>query len=267
MQRNILCIHVMDTSGLEGLSILERVIFNYRDYCFRVASGILAQNNRQPYGLYPVPIEHLGAQIESVTQDYPIHALHIGILTDIKQAQLVQGLVHDLSEVLVVLDPIMKTTLGFPIHPPEQLREMVSLFSGRMTVLLPNTEELAVLANVDAVRDLNEVKALLPEVYQTYRPKYLVVKGGRLEETPRVFDLIYDGSRTIVIDHGWNRQRRILGKGDAFAAVLITLLARNTDIQKAVDRAMRYVTRAMSHAFSMGDESSPQPLNLNIPVI
>ncbi len=267
MQRNVLAIHVLDTYGLEGLSVVQRVIHNYRDYPLTIASAILAQNNRMPQGLYRIPIEHFGAQLEAVTDELEIHAAHIGILPDLETARLLHGVLSERHIPTLTLDPIMHTSHGLAIHTPEQLREIVRLFTEQLTVLAPNIMELAALADVDELQNLNDVKQTIPQVYETYKPRYLVVKGGRLKDTPRVFDIVYDGLRTYVLDHGWQRQRTIYGKGDAYAAVLNLLLARNIPIQQAADRASKFVTRAMSHAFILGDESLPQPLNLNIPTV
>lgn len=266
MLRVRLVINVMDSSGLEGIIPCMRAIQTYRDYGVAVATGILAQNNESIHGLYRVPLEHIGAQLEAVLHGYKLESTHVGYLPDIQSARLVADVLSQYQVKNVVFDPSMETAQGLKIFSPESLPSLVEHFTGRVMVLTPNIPEAEALVG-RSLEDMNAMKEAAPEIYEHYHPEFLIIKGGHLPSLPRAIDLIFDGKRSYLIDQPWQRGRKFAGMGDTFATLIAIGLSEGNDIHHAVDRAKRFVVRAMQHTFIIGSESGFQPLNHNIPKI
>ena len=264
MLRVRLVINVLDSSGLEGLIPCMRAIQTYRDYGLGVATAVLAQNNQQVFGLYPVPIEHLGAEIDAALEGYQPASVHVGLLPNEASADVIAAALQKAEVSNVILDPVMQTSLGLTVHEPERLEKIVDLFRGVTRVLTPNIPEAAVLCG-HPLEDMNTVKEAAAEIFEKYKPEFLVIKGGHLESLPRAIDLIYDGKRSYLIDQPWQKGRRFAGIGDTYATLVAVLLSEGNDIHQAVDRAKRFVVRAMQHTFTIGAADGLQPLNHNIP--
>ncbi len=67
-------------------------------------------------GVYPVPMEVIGSQLESIVNDIEVHAVKIGLLPNAKTLELVVELLRTFQLTAnIVVDPIFKASNGFPL--------------------------------------------------------------------------------------------------------------------------------------------------------
>ncbi len=284
MRQTVLTIGTWDPTGYEGLAVDLRVLHTYRTYGLSVATAILAHNTQAVLGVYPVPLEHVGAQLEAVFNDVRVLGVKVGAVPDLKTAELrtraascfrngqgkstllklVAGVLQDMNVPVVVVDPVLRSATGYAFHTAEDLRAWARILGPVATVLAPNVEEAAVLSDIESIPDITAMKAAGEIIYHRYRPAHVVVKGGRLPSLVRATDVLYDGRRHYVLEHPWTRSPNRLGAGDAFAAVVTALLVQGNSVQQAVTTAKQFIARAMQHTFQVA-QGPVQPLNLTIP--
>lgn len=264
MRQTVLTIGTFDPTGYEGLAVDLRVLHTYRTYGLSVATAILAHNTQMVLGVYPVPLEHVGAQLEAVFSDVKVLGVKVGAIPDLKTAELVAGVLQDVNVPVVVVDPVWRSATGYAFHTAEDLRSWTRILGPVATVLTPNVEEAAALSDMDSIADVTAMKAACEIIHHRYRPAHVVVKGGRLSGLVRATDVLYDGRRHHVLEHPWTRSSNRLGAGDTFAAVVAALLVQGNSVQQAVTTAKQFIARAMQHTFQIA-QGPVQPLNLTIP--
>ena len=104
------------------------------------------------------------------------------------------------------------------------------------------------------VRDVDAMAAAARRLVELGASAALV-KGGHLEGD--AIDLLWDG----VDQHLWRRPRirtrHTHGTGCTLSAAITAGLARGDDLLRSVDRATRYVARAIDHAPGLGHGRGP----------
>jgi hydroxymethylpyrimidine/phosphomethylpyrimidine kinase len=264
MRQTVLTIGTFDPTGYEGLVVDLRVWHTYRAYGLGVATAILAHNTQAVLGVYPVPLEHVGAQLEAVFNDVKVLGVKVGAVPDLKTAELVAGVLQDVNVPIVVVDPVLRSATGYAFHRAGDLQSWTRLLGPIATVLTPNVEEAAVLSDMETVSDVTAMKAACEIIHHRYRPAHVIVKGGRLPGLAQATDVLYDGRRHHVLEHPWTRSPNRLGAGDAFAAVVTALLVQGNSLTQAVTTAKQFIARSMQHTFQIA-QGPVQPLNLTIP--
>ncbi len=264
MQRIGLIVDAFDPSGCEGILVDIRTMQVYRVFGVAVVSAVIAQNTQTIEGIYHVPIEHVGAQLEALRQDFDLTSVKIGIVPDLSTARLIADTVRDLR-IPIVLDPVYRTTRGYPVFPDVSVyREWVAVFRDAANIITPNVEEAAILAEMDEVASLADMRSAAERIHEQYGFPTVIVTGGRLRALIRASDVIFDGRRHRVAEHPWVPRPNRLGVGTVFATLIAILSAQGISIEQAVETAKRFIGRAMQHAFEIG-RGEYHPLNLYIP--
>jgi hydroxymethylpyrimidine/phosphomethylpyrimidine kinase len=83
----------------------------------------------------------------------------------------------------------------------------------------------------------------------------VLMKGGHLDD--EAVDLLMDGESERVWRRPRIRTRHTHGTGCTLSAAITAGLARGDDLPAAVDRAVRYVTRAITRAPGLGRGRGP----------
>ncbi len=79
------------------------------------------------------------------------------------------------------------------------------------------------------------------EATQEDGPRYVLVKGGHLKESP--VDVLHDGSQHYVIHHPARSYQHTHGTGCTLASAIATLAAQGLPLMECIDKAKRYLYR------------------------
>ena len=86
-------------------------------------------------------------------------------------------------------------------------------------------------------------------------PKYVLVKGGHLDDTP--VDVLHDGSQHYEFSIQRVRTRHTHGTGCTLASAIATLLAKGLPLLECIDKAKRYLYRALRFSLGIGGGIGP----------
>jgi hydroxymethylpyrimidine/phosphomethylpyrimidine kinase len=152
-----------------------------------------------------------------------------------------------------VLDPVMVATSGDRLLAADAVTTLVRELLPLADVVTPNLHEAAILAArpVATVDDMRRAGARILELGASA----VLLKGGHLED--EAVDLLMDGREERI----WRRPRidtpHTHGTGCTLSAAIAAGLARGDDLGSAVDRAVRYVSRAIAAAPGLGHGHGP----------
>ncbi|MEW5760228.1 MAG: bifunctional hydroxymethylpyrimidine kinase/phosphomethylpyrimidine kinase [Candidatus Thermoplasmatota archaeon] len=243
----VLVIGGSDSSGGAGVQVDIKALSSIGVHACTVITAITAQNTKNVYSVFPVPIDTIKAQFHAVMEDLNPRIAKIGMLYDSKVAAVIAKEIYVVGLELI-LDPVLKASVGSVLSD----RELVSILKEK---LIPNTklitpnifeaEEIAGLkiANIEGVkRACKRIKEMNCE--------YVLIKGGDLEGKASV-DVLYDGKEYNLLSLP-RLQKKMHGKGCAFASLVAGFIAKGLNVPLAVKKAKEELYNRMKYCYEIG---------------
>jgi hydroxymethylpyrimidine/phosphomethylpyrimidine kinase len=260
MNRNILVIAGLDPSACAGVIVDLKTLMAWRMYGVAVVTALTSQNTQRVDSVYPVPMEVIGSQLESIVGDIEIHAVKIGLMPNAKTIELITELLRTFKLTNIVVDPIFKSSTGYQFADDKMIQAYKEKLFPLAEAVTPNLNEASILAGMD-VHDVATMKEASSKIHQL-GPKNVVITGGHLDN--RAQDVLYDGVRHTVFDAPKLATNHSRGLGCTFSTILALHLAKKTKIATAIDPAKKYLARAMQHPFKIGTGNGP--INHNVAI-
>jgi hydroxymethylpyrimidine/phosphomethylpyrimidine kinase len=204
-----------------------------------------------------IDAELIEVQAKSVLQNMAVAAIKIGALADAEQVQPVAEALADVSDVPVVLDPVLEQARGDEWEDEElaeAMRELLLPQTTVVTVSLAQARAFAVLGEPgEAAETWNAAECARHLI--DCGAEYALISDGEPGGSALV-NLLFDESglirRDILPRIASPAGGRFHGAGDTMSAGLAGLLAQGIDVPEAVQEAAQYTTAALMHAFSAG---------------
>jgi len=242
-----------DSGGGAGIQADLKTFHAFGVFGTSVVTAVTAQNTRGVSAVHAVPLDVVRAQIHAVASDLRPAALKTGMLatSDLVSAVAASIRKHDLDN--LVIDPVMVATSGDRLLEEDAVSALKRELLPLGTVATPNLYEAEILSGAP-VGSLDEMRTAAERILDL-GVEAVIVKGGHLEGD--AVDLLVgaDGERV------WRRPRiecwNTHGTGCTLSAAVTAGLARGDDLETAVDRAIRYVTRAIETAPGLGHGNGP----------
>jgi hydroxymethylpyrimidine/phosphomethylpyrimidine kinase len=222
-------------------------------YGTSAVTAVTAQNTLGVTKIAAMAPAMVRAQIEAVITDIGAHALKTGMLANaaiiIAVAQAIQE--HRLRN--LVVDPVMVATSGDLLLKKNAVAALCSRLIPLATVVTPNVPEAEELTGMKLIGSEDFAEAARRIIAMGARA--VVVKGGH-RSGPAV-DLYYDGHNFRALRAPRIRTKNTHGTGCTFSAAITAYLARGEGIESAVTLAKKFITAAISKAFSVGSGHGP----------
>lgn len=202
---------------------------------------VTAQTSRTFLSLYPLPKKLVASQLNLLFEEYDIRAAKTGLLYKRDFVELLLNRFKRESCVKLVVDPIMKATLGRALLQPKAFEALKKLI-GKSYVVTPNLDEAGVLTGT-AVKNLEDMKEAAKRIHQL-GACYVIIKGGHLMGDAT--DLLYDGKDCIL----YTKKRvgegvKFHGLGCRFSAALTAFLSQGESIYRAFELAEDFMTQTV----------------------
>lgn len=253
MNRNVVSIGGLDPSGCAGILADMKTFNAWRVYGLAVITAVTAQNTMQVDSVYPVPLEVIGSQLESILSDIEIHAVKIGMMATAPTIELVAELCKTFQLPHIVVDPVLRSSTGYQFADDKMLAVYKTKLFPLADLVTPNLQEASVFAEMD-VTDVLSMKAAAEKIHG-YGCKNVIVKGGHLEQ--RAIDVLYDGIRHSIYDAPRIVSTNTRGIGCTFASIMALHMAKKSRLEDAINPAKKYLARAMVHPFKIGKGDGP----------
>ncbi len=250
--RRVLTIAGSDSGGGAGIQADLKTMLAMGVHGMSVIAAVTAQNSVGVQGAWPLPVEAVLAQIDSVLCDLGVDAVKTGMLANPGLVEAVASRLATVPAPLVV-DPVGVSKHGDLLLTGDGVAVLRSSLLPLATVATPNLFEVEQLTGVriederDLLRGAEAVLAL--------GPRWVLVTGGHLPGEP--VDLLTDGS----VEHRLRGPRLDIrhthGTGCTLASAIASRLALGDDMPAAVLAAKDYVTGAIAGGFALGRGIGP----------
>jgi hydroxymethylpyrimidine kinase/phosphomethylpyrimidine kinase len=262
MNRTILTINAFDSSGADGVAADLKTFQTFRAYGSAAVTAILAGNTLGVQAVHPVPMELVGQQIEAVVADMPIHGVKVGILATAANVEIVATLIEALNlRNFLVVDPILASSAGQPLLEEKGLALLRDRLLPLAFCITPNRLEAEALTGME-ITDRNHAKDAAKMLHDR-GTKHVILTGGHFEG-PHCVDLWYDGTVFNAFDASRVPSKNTLGIGATFSSIICALTSKGLLMGEAVDRAKKYLAKAVHHNFQIGKGEGP--LNHTVPM-
>lgn len=245
MIANILTIAGSDSGGGAGIQADLKAISATGSYGLSVITALTAQNTVGVDAIYPIALEFLSAQLETVSRDIRIDAIKVGMLGTPEVTETVANHLKQYRGPIVV-DPVMVAKSGDRLLHRDAVQALREQLLPLATVITPNLPEAADLlgqSEADSRQAMeDQARALLDLGVSA-----CLMKGGHLlnEGSP---DLLMSESGAHWFEGERTATPNTHGTGCTLSSALASYLGQGFALVDSVAKAKVYITGAIAAA-------------------
>jgi hydroxymethylpyrimidine kinase / phosphomethylpyrimidine kinase / thiamine-phosphate diphosphorylase len=251
--KRILTIAGSDSGGGAGIQADLKTITVLGGYGMSAITALTAQNTVGVRGVYPVPVDFIRLQMETVLSDIGADAAKTGMLATPEIVTAVAAELKRFKVELLVVDPVMVAKSGDALLSEAAKETLKEILLPMAYLVTPNLPEASVLCRF-AVNNTETMKAAA-KIIHGLGPRYVLIKGGHLEKQP--VDVLFDGKGFERYEAPRVSSKNTHGTGCTYSAALATLLAQGLSVHEAVSQAKKFITRAIRQGLTIGSGHGP----------
>lgn len=246
-----------DTSGGAGMQADLKTFQELGVYGMTALTVIVAQNphNSWSHDIYPLPIEALEAQLETVLAGIGIDALKTGMLGSVDIIALVAQKIDRYNIKNVVIDPVMVCKGTDEVLHPETAVAIREQLAPRATVITPNLFEAGQLSGI-AIKSVEDMREAAVKIH-ALGAKNVFIKGGAKLGTASAIDILYDGREFMTLESPKFATTYTHGAGCTSSAAITAGLAQGLPVRAAAEQAKKFITAAIRHGFPLNSYVGP----------
>lgn len=254
--RTALTIAGSDCSGGAGIQADLKTFTMHGVFGMSAITAITVQNTLGVSAVHDVPVEIVAGQLDAVFQDIRPDAVKIGMVASAPCIQVIAQKLRAYGAQNIVLDPVMISTSGCALLPPEAVDALMRDLLPLCDLLTPNLHEAAALYG-QPVQTEAQMQRAARTIANDCKGAVLI-KGGHLSDSSD--DLLYADGRMH-----WLRGQRVdnpnaHGTGCTLSSAIAAGLALGRPMQQAVRAAKDYVHEALRLGLDLGAGAGPMGL-------
>lgn len=242
-----------DSGGGAGIQADLKTFAALKVYGTCAITAVTAQNTAGVEGIFELPAEFVGRQIDAVLKDIGADAAKTGMLASAAIIEVVAAKTQEFGVKKLVVDPVMVAKSGDYLLAKEARRVLKEKLLPLALVITPNLDEARALTgrNIDDEEGMVEAAKALHDL----GVPYVLVKGGHLSGAAT--DILYDGREIHRFTAPRLDNRHTHGTGCTLSAAITAFLARGLAVVEAVAAAKEYIHLAISRAAGVGRGCGP----------
>jgi hydroxymethylpyrimidine/phosphomethylpyrimidine kinase len=236
-----------DSVGGAGVEADLKAIASMGGHGTVALTAVTAQNTLRVREIFPLPPEHITAQITAVVEDLRPGAVKTGMLHSARTVNAVAALLREL-DVPLVIDPVLFAGVGAALHREGLIEALVKDMFPLATVITPNREEAEALSGINIIDadSLDEVGGRLLDL----GPKAVLLKGGHLGGTMAV-DTLYTAEEVLELASP-RLDRKVHGAGCTLSSFIACGLALGLTTEEAAREAKRRIYDSIAMSLPVG---------------
>ncbi|MDE7438299.1 MAG: bifunctional hydroxymethylpyrimidine kinase/phosphomethylpyrimidine kinase [Muribaculaceae bacterium] len=257
----ILSIAGSDNTGGAGIQADIKTCCAFRSYAATVITGVTAQNCYGVYGVEPVSMSMLDAQIDAIFQVMTPGAVKTGMLPSPEIIVRVAEKMQEYEVKNLIIDPVMVATNGGNLIPPG--KQTINAFRESLmpiaSIITPNVKEASALLGKE-VKNADPLKTCR-EIIATTRAKAVLLKGGHSDNPEIAIDYLYDGDTLTPFASKRIDTENTHGTGCTLSSAIACGLANGMTLTEAVSQAKAFISKAIESAKDLKISKGPGMLD------
>ncbi len=252
----VLTIAGFDPSSGAGITADIKTIAAHECYGIACITALTVQSTQGVRRVEVTAPKLIAETLHELVSDHRVEAVHIGMLGNGRVVEVVAEFLVQKRLPHVVLDPILRSSLGSPLLDAAGTRRLLEMLVSVTEVITPNLEEASVLTGM-MVTNLAQMRLAAGRLHELGAAN-VVITGGHLD---KAIDLLSfsttRGTEMEVFKADRQRSNSTHGTGCAFATALACHLAYGRGLPEAVLLAKAYVSAAIANAYAVGQGIGP----------
>ncbi len=245
---NVVSIAGVDPSGGAGILADIKTISAQNAYACGVVTALTAQNTVGVTAVFPIPVDMVAKQIDTLFEDVAIDSVKIGMLFDSQLIKTVAEGLEKWNPRYIVLDPVMVAKSGDPLLQQEAIAALREYLLPISTVITPNLPEAQILlgwkGEIDSDEKMEEACRLLWKLKGSHG--YVFLKGGHRENTKTAEDFLFDGKKFTKFSSKRIATKNTHGTGCALSSAIAALLPQTKTVKTAMKKAKKFMDKAIA---------------------
>lgn len=237
-----------DPSGGAGIQQDLRTFAALGVWGLSAITAVTVQDTARVHAWRALDADEVRAQIDAVLDDVGCDAAKTGMLATVAIVEAVAGAVDRHGVVNLVVDPVLRATVGGALADADLARAIAASLVPRAALVTPNAEEAAVLTGIAVGDRATQVEAAHALVASGARAA--LVTGGHLDGDAADVLADADGVETYVAPRAPGADPH--GTGCLLSAAIAARLARGDGVRAAVAGAKRIVSAAIARPVRLG---------------
>ena len=251
--KNVLTIAGSDCSGGAGIQADLKTFCAHGVFAMSVITAITAQNTTGVRSVQNIDENIIADQIDAIFEDIPVHAVKIGMVSEIAIIKCIARKLKEYKPPIVVVDPVMISKSGYKLLADNACEALCEHLLPLATLVTPNLPEASVMVGFE-VADKQDMQRAARQII-SLGAKYVLLKGGHLKDSAD--DLLYDGNNEVWFEGQRINTSNTHGTGCTLSSSLAANLAKGMDIKSAVEHSKAYITQAIEHSLPIGKGCGP----------
>jgi pyridoxine kinase len=256
--RKALTIAGSDTSGGAGIQADLKTFQELGVYGMTALTTIVTMDphNNWAHNVFPISVDTLKPQLETVIEGVGVDALKTGMLGSIEIIELAAKTIEQHNITNVVVDPVMVCKGADEALHPETNECLRDVLVPKALVVTPNLFEAYQLSGVK-ITTLQDMKEAARKIH-ALGAKYVLIKGGsKLEGQEKAIDLLFDGEDFDILESEKIDTTYTHGAGCTYSAAITAELAKGKPVKEAIRTAKAFITDAIRHSFKLNEYVGP----------
>lgn len=244
-----------DSGGGAGIQADLKTFTVFGVFGTSAITALTAQNTIGVQGIHEVDPGFVKQQIKSVLEDIGADAVKTGMLANPEIVKAVADVIREYNLDNVVVDPVMIAKSGDSLLSEEACKTVIDELVPLSTVVTPNIHEAEAMLgmNIDSLEDMNEAGKKIREM----GCKWVVIKGGHMEEDRQATDVVYNGEEYFLLSEYRHKTKNSHGTGCTFSSAITAGLAKGYPVLKAIQQAKAFITMAIKDGIDIGSGHGP----------
>ena len=255
----VLTIAGSDSGGGAGIQADLKTFSALGCYGMSVITALTAQNTLGITGIHSIPPGFVKAQLDAVLQDIRPLAIKIGMIHSPELVAVIADALRQYPDIPVILDPVMVATSGDRLIAEETVKHLVSQLFPLSTLITPNLDEAALLANVP-IKTVNDMQNAGKNIMQQ-GCNALLLKGGHLDQEELTSLLFTSDGEIESFTSIKINTKNMHGSGCTLSSAIAAYIALGKSLQDAVALAQDYVHAAIYYGKDVTTGKGHGPLN------
>ncbi|RTZ90130.1 MAG: bifunctional hydroxymethylpyrimidine kinase/phosphomethylpyrimidine kinase [Deltaproteobacteria bacterium] len=250
----VLTIAGSDSGGGAGIQADLKTITVHGCFGVSVLTALTAQNTVGVQGIFPVPIDFIRKQADSIFDDFTVAAAKTGMLHSEEVIRLVAETLSAHPGISYVCDPVMVAKSGDKLLMDDAIHALKSELLPLATVVTPNIPEAEVLWG-NPIKSKKDKEAACRAIHGM-GARAVLLKGGHETGTMST-DLLFDGERFHQFSSPRYETQNTHGTGCTTSAAIASNLARGMDVITAIAEAKKFMDTAIRFSLNLGNGHGP----------
>lgn len=248
-----------DSSGGAGIQADLKTFSALGVYGMSAITSITAQNTLGVRGIQPISSEILRGQLNAVFEDSIIDAVKTGMLHNKEAVEIVAETIDCFKPGFIVVDPVMVSTSGSKLIEDVAIEAIITMLFSRSSLITPNIDEAEFLTGFK-IRDIHDMSRAAYKLMDM-GCKGVLMKGGHLGGEEMTDMLFIAGTEPLSFSSAKISTENTHGTGCTFSSAIAAYVALGHPMEKAVEQAKGYITKALSNGADVREGYGYGPLN------